>query len=210
MAAQSASDGRPVPGPDGQLRCPWSVASIDYRAYHDDEWGRPVRGDRALFERICLEGFQAGLSWLTILRKRAAFRQAFAGFDPEAVAAYDDADVARLAADVGIVRNRAKIIATIGNARALLRMWEVEGQGSLDDLVWSVQIGPRPRPVTTHEVPTATTESAGLSRELRGRGFAFVGPTTCYAAMQACGVVDDHLTGCWVPPATSPAAPEPG
>lgn len=183
-------------GADGRARCGWGAATDDYRAYHDHEWGRPVHGDIALFERISLEAFQSGLSWLTILRKRENFRSAFAGFDPAAVAHFDESDVARLMDDAGIVRNRRKIDATITNARALTALQQ-EG-GSLDEVVWSHRPPMRERPRSMADVPAKTNESAALSRELKRRGFVFVGPTTMYAAMQACGLVDDHLTGCHV------------
>ncbi len=166
-----------------------------YAAYHDDEWGVPVHDEHALFERLALEAFQSGLAWITILRKRPAFRAAFAGFDPEVVARLGDDDVARLLADAAIVRNRAKIEATIANARALLALHE--GGRTVDELLWShAPDGPRERPTTWVDVPGRTAESAALARELRGLGFRFVGPTTAYAAMQACGVVDDHLATC--------------
>ncbi len=164
--------------------------------YHDTEWGRPVHGDVGLFERITLEAFQSGLSWAIILRKRPAFREAFAGFDPEVVAAFGEPDVERLLADAGIVRNRAKIEAAIGNARAVLEL-----HGELDEIIWTSGPGPRPRPRTVAEVPAVTPESTALARRLRARGFRFVGPTTAYALMQAVGVVDDHLADC----ATAPA-----
>ena len=186
------------PPADGPYRCPWAESTDDYRAYHDLEWGRPVHGDVALFERISLEAFQSGLSWLTILRKREAFRAAFDGFEPSVVAGYADGDVARLMADAGIVRNRRKVEATIQNARALTAL-EASGQ-TLDALVWSFAPEPRPRPRSLAEVPSATPESTALSRALKARGFVFVGPTTMYAAMQACGLVDDHLADCHVPP----------
>jgi len=182
----------PVPGPDGKLRCPWGLSAPEYRAYHDEEWGRPVRDETALFERLCLEGFQSGLSWLTILRKRENFRAAFAGFDPAAVAVFGADDVARLMADPGIVRNRAKIDAVIGNARATLRLPD-----GLTALVWKYAGGQGAPPRTTAEVPAATAASAALSAELRRHGFAFTGPVTAYATMQACGVVNDHLAGCF-------------
>jgi len=185
-----------VRGDDGLLRCPWGSAPEDYRSYHDDEWGRPVRGDDALFERLSLEAFQAGLSWLTILRKRAAFREAFVRFDPRVVARFEAADIERLMADAAIVRNRQKIEAVIGNARALLSLQEADR--SLDDVVWSHQPPARLRPSSMADVPTRTVESAALSAELRRAGFRFVGPTTMYAAMQACGLVDDHLKDCHV------------
>ena len=161
-------------------------------AYHDDEWGRPLHGDAALFERVSLEAFQSGLSWLTILRKRPAFRAAFAGFDPAAVAAFGDADIDRLMADAGIVRNRAKVLATIANARAT-----VELAGGLDELLWSfAPDGDRPAPVTTAEVPAITPESTAMAKALKRNGFRFVGPTTAYALMQATGMVNDHLADC--------------
>lgn len=182
-----------VPGPDGRLRCPWGAgSSVEYVAYHDDEWGRPVRGEAELFERISLEAFQSGLSWLTILRKREAFRTAFAGFDPKLVAAFDADDEARLLSDAGIVRNRAKVAATIANARAVLEMDE-----PLPDLLWSfAPDGHRPAPRTLDEVPAVTPESTAMAKALRRRGFRFVGPTTAYALMQATGMVNDHLAGC--------------
>lgn len=167
-----------------------------YSAYHDDEWGIPVRGEQAIYERLCLEAFQSGLAWITILRKREAFRAAFAGFDPEAVAAFGDDEVARLMADAGIVRNRAKIEATIANARAVLALRE---QGiDLSDLVWSfAPEGPAPEPAgELRGLPATTPESRALAKRLKQLGFRFVGPTTAYAAMQACGLVNDHLAGC--------------
>ncbi|MBF0687998.1 MAG: DNA-3-methyladenine glycosylase I [Cellulomonas sp.] len=172
-----------------------------YAAYHDDEWGVPVHDEHALYERVSLEAFQSGLAWITILRKRPAFREAFAGFDPQVVATYGDDDVARLMADPGIVRNRAKIEATIANARALLTLHE-SGR-TLDEVLWSYAPEPGPRPRTSAEVPGRTLASAALAKELKQLGFRFVGPTTAYAAMQACGVVDDHLAGCLVARRTS-------
>jgi DNA-3-methyladenine glycosylase I len=186
------SDGL-VEGPDGRPRCWWAVSAPEYVDYHDTEWGRPVRDAQGLYERLCLEAFQSGLSWLTILRKREAFRAAFAGFDIAAVAAFGEADVARLMADAGIVRNRAKILAAIQNARAAL---EVD---DLAALIWSFAPPDRPRPASRAELPAVTGESKALARELKRRGFAFVGPTTAYALMQACGLVDDHLAGCIAP-----------
>ncbi|MDL5487315.1 DNA-3-methyladenine glycosylase I [Microbacterium wangruii] len=181
-------------GPDGLARCAWADADDEYRRYHDEEWGRPLHGDRALFEKLSLEGFQAGLSWITILRKRPRFRQVFAGFDPAVVADFDESDVERLMADAGIVRNRAKILAVIGNAR-IVREWD---PGELDALMWSFAPSPRAeRPTTFAEVPAVTPASAALSKELRRRGLRFVGPTTMYALMQSAGMVDDHLVGCW-------------
>ncbi|MHB1614570.1 MAG: DNA-3-methyladenine glycosylase I [Actinomycetes bacterium] len=183
-----------VPGPDGVLRCPWALTGspVAYRDYHDHEWGRVVHGDAALFERLVLEGFQAGLSWATILAKRGAFRNVFAGFDPVRVAGFTAADQDRIAADPGIVRNRAKIAAAVGNARLVVDL----GVGGLDGLLWSFAPPPAPAPVTTADVPAVTAASAALAADLRARGFRFVGPTTCYALMQAVGMVDDHLAGC--------------
>jgi DNA-3-methyladenine glycosylase I len=183
---------------DGLVRCDWAAGRPGpdfelYRDYHDQEWGRPLHGRVPLFERMSLEAFQSGLSWLIILRKRENFRKAFAGFDPEKVARFDDADVARLMADQGIVRNRAKIEATIANARAAADV------ADLSELLWSFAPAPRPRPATSAEVPATTTESTAMARELKRRGFRFVGPTTAYALMQATGMVDDHLRACWVP-----------
>ncbi|MCX6501425.1 MAG: DNA-3-methyladenine glycosylase I [Microbacterium sp.] len=180
-------------GPDGRARCAWAGADPEYLRYHDEEWGTPLHGDRALFEKMSLEGFQAGLSWITILRKRPRFREVFAGFDPALVAAFDDADVERLMADAGIIRNRAKILATIGNAALVQAM----APGELDALLWSFAPPARPRPVTFAEVPAVTPESSAMSKALRGRGFRFVGPTTMYALMQSAGMVDDHVEGCW-------------
>ncbi len=186
-----------VVGPDGVARCPWGASTPDYAVYHDTEWGRPVHGDSEVFERITLEAFQSGLSWITILRKRESFRAAFHGFDIDAVAEFDDGDRARLMADAGIVRNRAKIDATLANARAARDLIDAEGDGALDRLLWSfAPSAPRPRPRTSAEVAAVTEESTALSRELKRRGFAFVGPTTMHAAMQAMGLVDDHLLDC--------------
>jgi DNA-3-methyladenine glycosylase I len=181
----------------GIVRCPWAEGSDDYRVYHDEEWGVAVHGDTALFERISLEAFQSGLSWLTILRKRPSFREAFAGFDPSAVAQFGTDDVERLMQDAGIVRNRRKIEATLVNARAVVALQETNGVGAFDRLVWShAPAAPRARPRSLGDVPATSPESAALSRDLKARGFAFVGPTTMYAAMQACGLVDDHVAGC--------------
>jgi DNA-3-methyladenine glycosylase I len=186
-----------VVGPDGLARCAWADSTDDYRAYHDTEWGRPVHGERALYERITLEAFQSGLSWLTILRKRPAFRAAFAQFDPETVASFGPDDVARLLADPGIVRNRAKVLAAITNARAVLEVRDQVG-GGLDALVWSFAPDPAARPVPRQlaDLAATTPESVALSKALKRHGFVFVGPTTAYAAMQACGLVDDHLAAC--------------
>jgi DNA-3-methyladenine glycosylase I len=182
-----------VVGTDGLARCPWAGSTPDYLDHHDTEWGVPVHGERALFERITLEAFQSGLSWLTILRKREAFRAAFAGFDPEVVAGYADADRARLMGDVGIVRNRLKVQAAITNATAVLRLRE---DGGLEDLVWSHAPPSHTPPTSVAELRASTPESVALAKALKRAGFVFVGPTTMYAAMQACGLVDDHLVGC--------------
>lgn len=185
--------------PDGLSRCPWAASGPELMVdYHDREWGRPLRGRTELFERISLEAFQSGLSWLVILRKRESFRRAFDGFDIDTVAAYSGRDVDRLMADTGIVRNRAKIEATIANARAVAAL-----DTDLPELLWSFAPPPRPRPATMAEVPSQTPESAALARELRRRGFRFVGPTTAYALMQATGMVDDHVRDCLVPPAAT-------
>jgi len=183
-------------GPDGRDRCWWGVSTPDYMAYHDDEWGRPVTDDRGIYEKLTLEAFQSGLSWLTILRKRENFRAAFAGFEIERVARFDDADVARLMADAGIVRNRLKVAAAITNARAAQAML-ADGE-SLAELVWSFRLDPPDAPPTAADLPATTDGSKTLARELKRRGFAFVGPTTVYSTMQACGVVNDHLAGCFV------------
>ena len=186
---------------DGLVRCDWAVgrpggADFElYRDYHDKEWGQPLHGRVPLFERMSLEAFQSGLSWLIILRKRENFRRAFAAFDIEKVARYTDADVARLMADQGIVRNRAKIEATIANARAAADV------DDLSELLWSFAPAPRSRPATITDIPATTPESTAMARELKRRGFRFVGPTTAYALMQATGMVDDHLRTCWVPSA---------
>jgi DNA-3-methyladenine glycosylase I len=178
--------------PGGRARCGWCGDDPLYRAYHDDEWGRPTRGDDAMFELLSLEGFQAGLSWLTILRKRAAFRAAFGGFSISRVATFGERDVERLLADPGIIRHRGKIEATIGNAAAALDLG-----GGLSELVWSFAPPRRPtRPTALAELPSVTPESAALSKTLKSRGFRFVGPTTAYALMQSAGLVDDHLSGC--------------
>jgi DNA-3-methyladenine glycosylase I len=184
-------------GSDGRRRCWWGASTHDYERYHDEEWGRPVRDDRGLYERMVLEGFQSGLSWLTILRKRENFRAAFADFDIEAVAGFGKRDVNRLLADAGIIRNRAKIEAAIQNARAAAEM-EANGE-SLAEVVWShAPTGRRRAPRTVDDIPAITPESTALSKELKRRGFRFVGPTTAYATMQAAGVVNDHLAGCFV------------
>jgi len=184
-----------VAGPDGRPRCRWGVSAPEYVAYHDDEWGRSVRGDDALYERLVLEAFQSGLSWLTILRKRDGFRAAFAGFSIDAVAEFGDADIARLLADAAIVRNRAKVEAAIANARAARELRA--GGESLTELIWSFAPEERPAPRSFADVPAVTPESTALAKELKKRGFRFVGPTTAYATMQACGLVNDHLAGCY-------------
>ncbi len=181
-------------GADGLARCGWGGSTPDYQPYHDLEWGQPVHGDDALFERMTLEAFQSGLSWITILRKRPAFRAAFAGFSIAAVAAFSSADVTRLMADAGIVRNRMKVDAALHNARVAADLPE-----GLAALLWSYAPAPRPRPATRAQVPATTPESIALAKALKKRGFKFVGPTTAYALMQATGMVDDHLAGCFVP-----------
>jgi len=199
MARDGSQDGLLV-GEDGLARCWWAGDDPLYVAYHDDEWGRPVHDDVRLFEKLCLEGFQAGLAWITVLRKRPAFREVFHDFDPERVGSMDGSDVARLLDDARIIRHRGKVEAAIANARAYLDM--LDEVGSLDAHVWSF----RPedaaaRPATQDQVPAETPESTALSKDLKRRGWRFVGPTTCYAFMQSMGVVDDHLLGCHVPPA---------
>jgi DNA-3-methyladenine glycosylase I len=186
---------------DGRVRCGWIDESrlaptdyILYRDYHDTEWGRPLRGAPALFERVSLEAFQSGLSWLIILRKRENFRRAFHGFDVERIARYTKRDIDRLMADTGIVRNRAKIEATIANARAAAEL-DVD----LSELLWSFAPSPRARPADLSKVPAVIPESTAMAKELKRRGFRFVGPTTAYALMQATGMVDDHVADCWVP-----------
>jgi DNA-3-methyladenine glycosylase I len=186
------SAGLPAVGPDGKLRCPWSLSAPEYIGYHDDEWGRPVRDDTGMFERLCLEAFQSGLSWLTILRKRENFRAAFRGFDIALVAAFGPADVERLLADRGIVRNRAKIEAAVANARAALDL-----EHGLAALVWRYAEDRADGPVDTADIAPSTPASTALSKELRRRGFRFTGPVTAYATMQACGVVNDHLMACF-------------
>jgi DNA-3-methyladenine glycosylase I len=191
-----------VMGDDGRARCAWAGTDPAYLAYHDDEWGRPLRDERALFELLSLEAFQSGLSWALILRKRPGFRAAFDGFEPDRVAAYGQADVARLLGDDRIVRNRAKIDATIANAQAVVALHEA-GE-TLADTVWAHAPAPAdgsPRGArfrTMAEIPSATPESKAMAKELRTRGFRFVGPVVAYAFMQAAGLVDDHLEGCWV------------
>lgn len=175
-------------------RCGWATSTPDYVAYHDDEWGTPLHGDDALYERLCLEAFQSGLSWITILRKRPAFRDAFAGFRIDRVAEFDERDYDRLMQDAGIVRNSAKIRAAIGNARAAAELAD-----GLDTLLWSFapDHSRRPRPATLADVPATSDESKAMAKELKRQGFSFVGPTTAYALMQATGMVDDHVVSCW-------------
>jgi DNA-3-methyladenine glycosylase I len=185
------TSGLPVAGPDGLLRCPWGLAAPEYVGYHDEEWGRPVHDDAVMFERVCLEAFQSGLSWLTILRKRENFRQAFRGFDMTAVASFGPDDVDRLLADKGIVRNRAKIDAAIANARAALGLPD-----GLAARIWKYAGDAGPAPVTLADVPAVTPASKALAKDLRTAGFRFTGPVTVYATMQACGVVNDHLADC--------------
>ncbi len=195
-------------GDDGRDRCGWCGTDPVYVAYHDDEWGQPVTDDTRLFEKLCLEGFQAGLSWLTILRKRPAFRAAFADFDMAAVAAFDDDDVERLLGDAAIVRHRGKITAAISNASRALEL--IDEVGSLSDHVRSfvpADVASAPRPAWLADLPATTPESTALSKDLKRRGWRFVGPTTVYAFLQAMGVVDDHVDGCWVPREVGPAAP---
>ena len=180
-------------GEDGLARCPWAGSTPDYLAYHDTEWGVPVRGEQALYERLTLEAFQSGLSWRTILLKRESFRAAFADFDADTVAAYGPPDVDRLMADAGIVRNRRKVDAAIANARATVALRE---QGGLEAFIWGFRPEPGPAPRTTADIPTTSPESLALSKALKKAGFAHVGPTTMYALMQAIGLVDDHLVGC--------------
>jgi DNA-3-methyladenine glycosylase I len=186
------------PGPDGRLRCPWALGTAEYLDYHDTEWGVPVTTVAGLFERLSLEAFQSGLSWITILRKREAFREAFSGFDPERVAEFDEADVARLMADPGIVRNRSKITATVANARVVAGLGEQFAQ-----TVLRYAEPDRPRPTGTGDVRATSPGSVAMAKELKAAGLRFVGPTTAYALMQAVGLVDDHLADCFVPPRTS-------
>jgi DNA-3-methyladenine glycosylase I len=182
-------------GADGMPRCGWAIGTPDYLDYHDNEWGRPLHGETELFERLTLEAFQSGLSWLTILRKRENFRRALDGFDVERVAEYGEADVERLLGDAGIVRNRKKIEAAITNAKAAREM-HANGE-TLDELIWGfAPDGPRPAPESLADLEPTTAESKALAKELKRRGFVFVGPTTVYATMQATGVVNDHLAGC--------------
>ncbi len=187
-----------VVGADGQPRCGWVGSDSEYERYHDEEWGHPLHGDGPLFEKLSLEGFQAGLSWITILRKREAFRELFHGFDPGRVAELTAADVERLMGDARIIRNRAKILSTISNAR-LTHELTAASPGAFDELLWSFAPDPaqRARPATLAEIPAITAESRAMSTALRTLGFRFVGPTTMYALMQSTGMVDDHVAACW-------------
>jgi len=187
-----------LPGPDGLLRCPWALSAPEYVAYHDNEWGRPVSTVQGLYERMTLEAFQSGLSWITILRKRENFRRAFAGFRPEQVADFTEADIQRLLSDPGIVRNRAKIVAAIQNARLVVDLGP-----RFAEIVLSYRVIGRPRPAGG-EWRATSPESIGMARELKGLGFRFIGPTTAYATMQAIGLVDDHVVGCSAPPPAWP------
>lgn len=183
-------------GPDGRLRCAWANADPEYRRYHDEEWGVPLHGDRPLFEKLSLEGFQAGLSWITILRRRPAFREVFEDFDLDRVAAFTADDVERLMQEPRIIRNRAKIESTIGNAR-VVRDLVADRPGALDELIWSYAPPEHRPPETMADIPAVTPESVALSKALKKLGLRFVGPTTMYALMQSAGLVDDHVRGCW-------------
>ncbi len=184
-------------GDDGKARCRWVGTDAEYLRYHDEEWGRPLHGDQPLYEKMSLEGFQAGLSWITILRRRPSFRQVFHGFDPVRVAAMDDAEIEAAMLNEGIIRNRAKVLATIGNAKRVLELTR-DHPGALDELMWSFAPKPRRARLTSmSEIPAATEESTAMSKALRKLGFGFVGPTTMYALMQSAGMVDDHVAGCW-------------
>jgi DNA-3-methyladenine glycosylase I len=186
-----------VVGDDGRARCRWAASNPEYARYHDEEWGTPLHGDRPLFEKMCLEGFQAGLSWITILRKRPAFRSVFHDFDPERVAVMGDGEIEAAMGNEGIIRNRAKILSTIKNANLTLELTR-GAPGALDQLMWSFAPPPRKKRLTSFaQVPAVTEESIALSKELRKRGFGFVGPTTMYALIQSAGMVDDHVVGCW-------------
>jgi DNA-3-methyladenine glycosylase I len=186
-----------IVGDDGLARCAWVGKDPEYVRYHDEEWGVPLHGDRQLFEKLSLEGFQAGLSWISILRRRPSFRAAFHDFDPAVIADFGDDDVERLMLDDRIIRNRAKILATIGNARATLEL-TAERPGALDELMWSfAPAGPRARPRSFADIVATTPESTALSKALKSRGYRFVGPTTMHALMQSAGMIDDHVAGCW-------------
>ncbi len=191
------------PGPDGQLRCSWALGAPEYLDYHDSEWGVPVTNPAGLFERLSLEAFQSGLAWITILRKREAFRAAFAGFDPERVAEFDEADVARLMADPGIVRNRGTITATVANARVVAALGD-----EFATIILRYAEPDHPRPTGDGDVRATSPGSVALAKELKAAGIRFVGPTTAYALMQAVGLVDDHLADCFVPPRSRRSSPQ--
>jgi len=190
-----------IRGNDGLSRCGWCGTDPEYQRYHDEEWGRPVRDDYALFEKLCLEGFQAGLSWITILKKRDRFREVFHSFDPEKIAGMTNEDISRLMLDAGIIRNRLKIEATISNAQAWLKIME-SGNNSFANFIWATVDGTTKinQPKTKTEVPSKTKEAEILSKRLKKAGFRFVGPTICYAFMQSMGLVNDHIKGCWKAP----------
>ena len=185
-----------ITGDDGLARPVWAASDQLLRDYYDTEWGMPVRTEQGMFERLSLEAFQSGLSWATILRKRPAFRAAFADFDPDAVAAFTDADVERLMADAGIVRNRRKVLATLTNARATVALRDTEDR-DLASFIWSFRPETTPEPASLEDIPTTSAESVALAKSLKKRGFAFVGPTTMFALMEAVGIVDTHLVGSW-------------
>ena len=190
-----------IRGEDGLSRCGWCGTDPEYQRYHDEEWGRPVRDDYALFEKLCLEGFQAGLSWITILKKRDRFREVFHSFDPEKIAGMTNEDISRLMLDAGIIRNKLKIEATISNAQAWLKIME-SGNNSFANFIWATVDGTTKinQPKTKTEVPSKTKEAEILSKRLKKAGFRFVGPTICYAFMQSMGLVNDHIKGCWKAP----------
>jgi len=194
--ADEGASGATVLGDDGLRRCAWAGADAEYRRYHDEEWGRPLHGDRPLFEKLSLEAFQAGLSWITILKRRPAFRAAFLDFDIARVAALTDHDIDRLLADASIIRNRQKIVATRANAALVLELTS-DRTGAFDELMWSFAPPVHSRPRARADVPAVTAESVALSESLRALGFRFVGPTTMYALMQSTGMVDDHVSDCW-------------
>lgn len=186
-----------VNGDDGRARCRWAASDTEYQRYHDEEWGTPLHGDRELFEKMCLEGFQAGLSWITILRRRPAFREVFHGFDPARVAAMGDDEIEAAMVNAGIIRNRAKVLSTIKNAKLTLELTK-DQPGALDELMWSFAPASRAKRLTSmSQIPAVTPESEAMSKALRKLGFGFVGPTTMYALMQSAGMVDDHVVGCW-------------
>jgi DNA-3-methyladenine glycosylase I len=195
--AQAAARPDVIVGDDGRARCRWGASDPEYLRYHDEEWGWPLHGDQRLYEKLSLEGFQAGLSWITILRRRPAFREVFHGFDPKRVADMDEAEIEAAMADTRIIRNRAKVLATIKNARLTLELVR-DHAGALDELLWSFAPPARERRLSSlSQTPAVTEESTAMSKALRGLGFGFVGPTTMYALMQSSGMVDDHVSGCW-------------